>query len=72
MTGYPGHVHYLWSEVGGHVYTIQRQLRAAWGYGWLAYDGYFGPNTEYCVKDFQGRKGLAVDGVVGPATWAAL
>jgi peptidoglycan hydrolase-like protein with peptidoglycan-binding domain len=38
----------------------------------LAKDGAFGPNTEYAVKDFQTKKGLSVDGIVGPQSWHAL
>lgn len=38
----------------------------------LAQDGIFGPITEEAVRDFQKRKGLSVDGVVGSKTWAAL
>lgn len=32
----------------------------------------FGPQTESAVRNFQSRKGLPVDGVVGPSTWKKL
>lgn len=35
-------------------------------------DGKFGKNTETAVKAFQMAKGLAVDGVIGPKTWASI
>ena len=35
-------------------------------------DGTFGPVTKAAVEEFQGGAHLAVDGVVGPATWGAL
>lgn len=71
MGGYPGHWHQQGSNnVGGHVATIQAQLNRR-GYS-LAVDGVFGPNTTYSVRTFQASRGLLVDGIVGPATWAAL
>ena len=35
-------------------------------------DGDFGPVVDAVVRDFQDSVGLAVDGIVGPLTWAAL
>lgn len=55
---------------GASVETLQVWLRSR-GYP-LTIDGDFGAATELAVKDFQGRFGLKVDGVVGPVTWGAL
>jgi peptidoglycan hydrolase-like protein with peptidoglycan-binding domain len=35
-------------------------------------DGVFGASTGSAVRAFQSAKGLGVDGIVGPQTWAAL
>ena len=35
-------------------------------------DGDFGATTERAVRTFQQQRGLQVDGIVGPRTWASL
>ena len=52
------------------VRTLQENLRNA-GHFTGKIDGYFGPRTRTAVLGFQADNGLAADGVVGPATWAA-
>jgi peptidoglycan hydrolase-like protein with peptidoglycan-binding domain len=40
--------------------------------GWtLAVDGGYGNQSEGVCRAFQGEKGLAIDGQVGPITWQA-
>ena len=52
---------------------LQKQLLKL-GYKLPKYgaDGDFGSETKKAVKAFQTDKGLQVDGIVGPKTWAAL
>ncbi|WP_338631880.1 peptidoglycan-binding protein [Clostridium baratii] len=58
---------------GPEVKELQRLLiNTGYGVGSYGADGVFGAGTESAVKKFQAAKGLAVDGIVGPATWGAL
>ncbi len=52
------------------VKWLQTRLKEL-GYS-LALDGHFGPDTKRKVLDFQKRKGLGIDGIVGKATYKAL
>lgn len=53
------------------VRELQQQLTAR-GYSPGAADGIFGNRTDAAVRAFQQANGLAVDGIVGPRTMAAL
>lgn len=50
-------------STGTAVSVIQRFLR-------IKVDGDFGPITDAAVRRYQQMRGLAVDGIVGPRTWA--
>jgi hypothetical protein len=54
------------------VADIQRRLNQAGASPALAVDGLGGAMTRAAIMDFQRLHGLAVDGEVGPLTWAAL
>ncbi|MBQ3552678.1 MAG: spore cortex-lytic enzyme [Clostridia bacterium] len=56
---------------GDQVYTLQTKLKR-WGYYSGSVDGIYGYQTYTAVKSFQRKNGLTVDGIVGPATSAAL
>ena len=56
---------------GDDIRALQTALNAA-GYSCGTADGYFGSQTQAAVRAFQSAKGLAVDGIVGQQTWAAL
>ena len=53
------------------IKTVQTKLKN-WGYYSGSVDGIYGAKTKSAVKSFQKKNGLAVDGVVGPKTAAAL
>lgn len=56
---------------GSDVEYLQQTLMAL-GYGCGKIDGIFGAKTLEAVKAFQADQELAVDGIVGAKTWAAL
>jgi uncharacterized protein (TIGR02594 family) len=63
-----------YSDAGPHlrddVRQLQYQLRR-WGYA-IPTDGQFGSRTDAIVRDFQRKRGLSTDGIVGSGTWNAL
>lgn len=56
---------------GSDVIKLQTALNAL-GYDCGAADGIFGVKTEAAVRRFQRAQQLAVDGVAGRMTWAAI
>jgi peptidoglycan hydrolase-like protein with peptidoglycan-binding domain len=68
----PGQPTIRLGDVGDVVRRLQRALRRLAPLEYPAPDGVFGPRTEFYVRNFQAGDHLVVDGVVGPATWAAL
>ena len=58
-------------DSGAAVATWQWRLVQALGRS-LAVDERFGPATERATRDFQRQQGLDDDGVVGPASRAAM
>jgi hypothetical protein len=58
-------------DTGAQVKLLQRALTTL-GFSAGKPDGDYGPSTQNAVERFQVSKGLAEDGIVGPATLAAL
>jgi peptidoglycan hydrolase-like protein with peptidoglycan-binding domain len=56
---------------GDDVTAIQQALKAV-GNDPGVIDGVYGPQSAAAVVAFQTVKGLEIDGIVGPITWAAL
>ena len=54
------------------VRAVQDQLRSGYGYSSVIVDGVFGSGTGTAVRDFQTKRGLSADGVVGLNTWHSL
>jgi len=60
------------ASTGKAVRDLQQRLAAA-GFVPVGDDaGIFGPATEQAVHGFQEARGIRVDGICGPETWAAL
>jgi len=59
------------SGATGGVTGVQSQLNAL-GYDTGGIDGIAGRKTDQAIRDFQQANGLAVDGIIGPQTQAAL
>jgi len=58
------------NEKGGAVAQLQMHLKAS--NIDVVTDGYFGPNTQAAVKEYQLSRGLPADGLVGLGTWTSL
>ena len=56
---------------GEEVRKIQERLKK-WGYYFGNVDGIYGSQTKKAVEYFQRKNGLAVDGIAGPKTLAAI
>jgi transcriptional regulator with XRE-family HTH domain len=59
-------------NAGGEQVVEVQCLLAYHGHSPGRIDGLFGPHTEAAVREFQRAGGAAVDGKVGPQTWALL
>ena len=56
----------------GHRDDLKRWQQRMKDRGWdIVADGLYGSKTRAIAKAFQREKGLKVDGLIGPATWAA-
>lgn len=51
---------------------LVKTMQAGIGLKGADVDGYFGPNTEKALKEFQAAHNLTADGICGPLCWDAL
>jgi hypothetical protein len=58
-------------DTGAQVKALQESLNAL-NFPVGKPDGFYGPKTQSALEQFQSSKGLATDGVLGPATLNAL
>jgi peptidoglycan hydrolase-like protein with peptidoglycan-binding domain len=68
---YLGATDYQTGSRGDDVREIQDLLTRR-GYSPGPVDGIFGIQTKTAVSRFQSDRGVTIDGIVGPVTWAAL
>ena len=54
------------------ISALQADLNTLGAFPPLAVDGGFGPRTEMALRQFQIVHGLVQDGMIGPASWAAI
>ncbi len=66
----------LYGSMSGPMVSVLQDALAKHVPGWdtVGHDGegVFGSATTNAVRDFQSRRGIKVDGIVGPKTWTAL
>jgi N-acetylmuramoyl-L-alanine amidase len=64
---------YRLGDAGPEIHDIQQRLTAL-GYRIdpMELEGRFGPSTDGVIREFQERRSLRVDGLVGPDTWHQL
>jgi peptidoglycan hydrolase-like protein with peptidoglycan-binding domain len=55
----------------GPTVKLTQYLPVCWTVSYNQIDGIFGPVTKTAVEHLRLKSRMAVDGVVGPATWAA-
>ncbi|WEM43059.1 peptidoglycan-binding domain-containing protein [Photobacterium sp. DA100] len=59
------------TSLGAEVLVLQQRLNQTLQTA-LAEDGIFGQQTKSAVMAFQEKRGITIDGVVGPVTWQQL
>ena len=65
---FPGTLLINYTEGHGTATWQQQMANRGWS---IAVDDKYGPRSAQVCHDFQAEKGLAVDSIVGPDTWAA-
>lgn len=72
VSGYHGNRYGSAATMRSHLRTFQKQMQdRGWDFSDYGIDGLYGNETAGNTKAFQREKGLKVDGLIGPKTWAA-